>query len=77
MKMVQLGTGSVLSGPNQASKQSSIEGSLLARLVEHVKSSLGISQLVTLVYPIKGDVSSSGLTCDEALICQCHCTERL
>ena len=48
-----------------------------AKLEKYVKGSLEISQLVTLVYPIKKDAPSLGFKRDEALICECHCRERL
>ena len=51
----------MFSGSGSASKQFSLEASLPAKLEEYVKGSLGISQLVTLVFLINEDASSLGL----------------
>ena len=52
-----------------------------AKLGEHVDGSLGITQLVILVYPIKGDVSSLALiNCNEtfvSVIVQSDCEDSL
>jgi len=48
-----------------------------SKLEEHVKGSLKNSQLVILVYPVKWGALSFRFKGNEALICECHCTERL
>jgi len=59
---VQLGSGPDYKLPSLVWKQSILEVSLPAKLEDRLKSSLGISQLVILVFLIKKDMSSLELT---------------
>ena len=55
------GSGPARKWPSPARKRPNPETSLPVKLREYVNDSLGISQFITLVFPIKGDVPSLGL----------------